>query len=409
MKISLSKPQFQFVKTNSPFPAMVSGYGAGKTTASVYRLIRLKMENTAHNVAYYLPTYDLITQIAYPVISEALSDLQIPYTLNKADKVFDLTGCGKIILRTMDRPERIVGYQVADSVLDELDTLPTEKAADVWRKVVARNRQKKSTPNTIAVATTPEGFRFVYDRWKRNPMKGSELIQASTWSNYANLPSGYIQSLYDTYPENMLDAYIKGEFVNLTSGTVYKDFDRKRHLSTEKIQKNDHLHIGMDFNVGNMSAVTCVLRDNIPHAVDELTKYLDTPAMILAIKDRYPDHKIMVYPDASGKNRKSNNASETDISLLRQAGFVVYAHNKNPFVKNRVQSVNIKFSKNELYVNPDGCPELVDALEQQAYDKNGEPDKTSGHDHLNDCLGYLIFYRYPVTGNAVSKFNLKGV
>jgi len=43
----------------------------------------------------------------------------------------------------MDRPERIIGYEHADAVADELDTLTQEKAADVWRKIKARNREKK--------------------------------------------------------------------------------------------------------------------------------------------------------------------------------------------------------------------------------------------------------------------------
>jgi hypothetical protein len=43
-----------------------------------------------------------------------------------------------------------------------------------------------------------------------------------------------------------------------------------------------------------------VLRDGEPHAVDELTGILDTPAMIASIKARFVGHAIFVYPDASG-------------------------------------------------------------------------------------------------------------
>jgi hypothetical protein len=47
-------------------------------------------------------------------------------------------------------------------------------------------------------------------------------------------------------------------------------------------------------------------------------------------------------------------------------------------------------------VNPETCPHYVEALEKQAYDKNGEPDKTSGLDHCLDAGGYFISYRYPI-------------
>jgi hypothetical protein len=66
----------------------------------------------------------------------------------------------------MDTPERIIGYEVADSLVDELDMLKTEQARDAWNKIISRNRQKKpdGSLNTVGVGTTPEGFRLVYDR-----------------------------------------------------------------------------------------------------------------------------------------------------------------------------------------------------------------------------------------------------
>jgi hypothetical protein len=38
----------------------------------------------------------------------------------------------------------------------------------------------------------------------------------------------------------------------------------------------------------------------------------------------------------------------------------------------------------------------VESLEKQAYDKNGEPDKTSGFDHVIDAATYMLAYRYPI-------------
>jgi hypothetical protein len=47
-------------------------------------------------------------------------------------------------------------------------------------------------------------------------------------------------------------------------------------------------------------------------------------------------------------------------------------------------------------VNTDACPHYVEALEKQAYNSNGEPDKTTGMDHPIDAGGYFIAYRYPI-------------
>lgn len=413
--VALTEPQEAFVHSVDQFPAMVAGFGAGKTHAGIWRALRLKLsESPKTNIAYYLPTYDLVSRMGIPRFEEALEQIGVPFRTNKNESLIELGPFGQIIFRTMDNPARIVAYEVADSICDELDTLTRDKASDVWNKVISRNRQKKAGGllNTVAVTTTPEGFRFVYERWKQKPAHGYKLIQATTMSNAHNLPDGYIDSLRATYPSNLLAAYLDGEFVNLTSGSVYAEFDRTLNASTETIQPSEPLHIGLDFNVGNMSGVVFVLRNGEPHAVDELTGLLDTPATIAAIKSRYAGHAIHVYPDASGNSRKSNNASESDIALLRQARFNVLVASSNPAVKDRVLAMNQMIhseGKRRLRVNVDTCPSFVEALEKQAYDKNGEPDKASGFDHLNDAAGYFMFHRFPVRTRTMQRVKIGGI
>lgn len=400
-QIQLTDPQFEFVTAEEQFPAMVAGFGAGKTHAAIVRTLAKKLTYPRQNVAYYLPTYDLVRRIGFPRFGEQLEELGVKFTTNKADSIIAIADAGEIIFRTMDTPERIVGYEVADSIADELDTLREEQARDVWNKIISRNRQKKpdGSLNTVGVATTPEGFRFVYDRWQRNPADGYRIIRAGTMSNAANLPAGYIDSLRASYPSNLLAAYLDGEFVNLVAGSVYPEFDRRLNASAETVQPAEALHVGMDFNVGRMSAVIHVLRGDNPHAVAERTGVLDTPAMAALLRRDFPGHPIIVYPDASGQSRKSNNASESDHAILRQAGFSVRTNAANPRVKDRVLAVNAVIHKDgarRYRVNPETCPELVESLEKQAYDKHGEPDKAGGLDHVVDAAGYFIAYRYPI-------------
>lgn len=411
--IELTRPQYDFVTATERFPAMVAGFGSGKSEAACWRALRLKRAYPKQDVAYYLPTYDLVSRMAFPRFEEKLETMGASFKINRNDNLISIWNCGSIILRTMDNPARIVAYEVADSICDELDTLPTDKAQEVWNKVIARNRQKKpdGSPNTVGVATTPEGFRFVYERWKKNPAPGYRLIRASTYTNAHNLPDGYIDSLRTSYPPTLLQAYLEGEFVNLTSGSIYAEFDRHLNAATTTIQTSEPLHIGMDFNVGQMAAAVFVLRDGQPHAVDEITGVLDTPAMIATIKARYEGHAIFVYPDASGGGRRSNNASESDIALLRAARFTVLAPSANPPVKNRILAMNQMIhsdGERRLRVNVDRCPALVEALEKQAYDKNGEPDKATGLDHINDACGYFIHYRFPVKGREIRRTAIGG-
>lgn len=403
IKLELTKPQLAFVATQAQFPCICAGFGAGKTHAAMVRTIVRKFQYPGQNIAYYLPTYDLVRRMAFPRFEEMLDQCKIASKSNHGNNLIEVRNSGSIIFRTMDTPSRIIAYEVADSLVDELDTLKTDLARDVWNKIIGRNRQKKpdGSLNTVAVATTPEGFRFVYERWKKDPGIGYQLIKASTYSNARNLSPGYIDSLKNSYPANLLAAYLGGEFVNLTVGTVYAEFDRELNASRETILPAETLHVGMDFNVTKMAAAIHVLRNGEPHAVDELVNVFDTPAMIQLLKTRFSDkgHQIMVYPDSSGKARKSVNASESDLALLRQAKFTVCVNATNPAVKDRVLSANamiLKDGKRRYRVNVDACPHLVEALEKQAYDKNGEPDKTTGLDHIIDAATYFLAYKWPI-------------
>jgi hypothetical protein len=408
-EVFLTEPQERFVFSEAVHPAMVAGYGAGKSQAGVVRILLRALQYPRMNFAFVEPTFDLVRLIAWPRFEEVLTAWGVPYQLNKSESIMTLANDARIVFRSADNPSRLVGFEVADALIDEADVLKPKDAQDVWVKMIGRARQKKydGKPNTVAAVSTPEGFGWLYETFEKVKRPGYELIRAPTSSN-PYLPPEYLETLKATYPSNLLAAYTEGHFVNLTAGSVYPEFDRALNASSETIKPGEALHIGMDFNVAHMACSIHVLRDGKPHAVDELTEVFDTPAMVSLIKSRFPEHPIFVYPDASGKNRKSQNASESDLTLLRQARFMVCVNPSNPAVKDRVLSVNQALASRAYRVNPDKCPALVEALEKQAYDKNGEPDKTSGLDHIIDAAGYFISYKFPIASRSIQRAQIVG-
>jgi hypothetical protein len=400
--ITLSAPQGIFLsELDTKFRAYVGGFGAGKTYVGSLDLGLFAARHPGLVQGYFAPTYRDIRDTFWPTIDEAGQSLGFRVKVKSADKEVELYRgrgyYGTIICRSMDDPGGIVGFKIARANVDEIDVLAAEKARNAWRKIIARMRLNvPGVVNGIGVTTTPEGFRFVYETFKRNPTANYSMVQASTYENERFLPPDYIQSLRDTYPQELIDAYLMGEFVNLTSGTVYRNYDRARCRSKETIRPLEPLHIGQDFNVGQMASVVNVQRGDDWHVVAELAGITDTPHLIETIHQKWPDRKIYVYPDASGKSRKTVNASESDLGLLRKAGFVVRAKDSNPPVKDRILALNTAYAKGRLWVNDTACPRFAEAQEQQAYDKNGEPDKTTGHDHHNDAEGYFAHWVLPV-------------
>ncbi|MCF2502766.1 hypothetical protein L0663_05210 [Dyadobacter sp. CY107] len=81
-------------------------------------------------------------------------------------------------------------------------------------------------------------------------------------------------------------------------------------------------------------------------------------------------------------------------------------------MKHRILSVNGMILNAEgqrrWKINTNNCPRLTESLEQQAYDKNGEPDKTSGFDHINDAQGYFLAKQYRIIKRTMATARLGG-
>lgn len=409
MRLDLTAPQDAFIYSEYPFPAIVGGLGSGKTQAGTLRLLRLMLADPGANGAYYLPTYDLINLRAMPGVAADLENIGLRYTINKSSYTITVAGYGDIIFRSYDKPERIIAYEVAHSICDELDTLRKDKAEVVWRKISERNRQKCKGENTIGLVTTPDqGVNgFVYEKWVAKLQAGYALYKASTYSN-PFLPEGYAAKILANYDPILAELYLNGEFVSLNQTRVYHFFDREECHTDRRIEPSDSvIHVGLDFNIGGCCAVAFLIEGNNPVAVDEFVSY-DTRDFVNNLT-RYKGKKVIVYPDASGSAGRTN-ASESDIAIIERH-FQVNANPSNPAVRDRINAFNGLLAHGRLTVNTDTCPNLTNALETQGYNEKGEPEKWNDHpaiDDWADCAGYFIAYRYPIRESGAGSLRVSG-
>lgn len=422
VKRVLSAPQFDCYNSTCKNNAIVAGMGSGKTALSIKRLLDTMLDYPGANMGYFAPTIPLIKDIFYPKVSAELDELKINHRILDQKNIVKIPGYGQIFCRTMANPDNIVGFEILDAFLDEFDILKKKKAIKAYRKIKARCRQKvrnkgaqrkywkragykkKFKPSQMFVSTTPEGFGATYHLFKKKPKEGernsvylqnSKIFQLSTYYNAHNLPDDYISDLLATYPPQLVRAYLLGKFVNLQSGTIYTSFDRFLNNAPGVYPvMREPLKIGMDFNIEKMCGIVHVIRKGKPVACDEFTGILDTPNMIKAIRNRFPTNHVTVYPDASGGNRDTSNASLSDLKLLKNAGFRVKAKSQNPRVTDRINSMNAMFcnslGERNYLVNTDECISYTESLEQQVYNEKGEPDKSNDLDHPPDAGGYFI-------------------
>lgn len=407
---------------------LCSGFGGGKSWSAARKVVQLLLLNPGYDGIVTEPTLPLLVKIMYPELEAAFDSAGLKWKFNKQDKIYYVWVKGvktRVLCDSMENYTRLIGVNAAWIVCDEFDTTKMDIALAAYEKLLGRLRVGKV--RQFVIVSTPEGFRAMYHIFVKKADDEKRLIKAKSTDN-TWLASDYIETMRKNYPPALVDAYINGEFVNLNSGAVYKSFSRTENACNTVIADDEpELIVGMDFNVTKMAAVVYVRRQRHIqveivdedtgqvqqsteyveeiHAVGEFYDLYDTPAMIDAIFERYPEYaetgRVNVYPDSSGKSRKTVNASKSDIALLEEAGFTVTYESTNPPVKDRIMAMNAMMCNanglRRYFINVDACPRTTECLEQQVYDpKTGEPDKKAGVDHTNDAAGYPVVHIFPV-------------
>ena len=172
------------------------------------------------------------------------------------------------------------------------------------------------------------------------------------------LPQDFIERLQANYDPSLLQAYLEGQFCNLTTGQVYDRFDRAKHVITNIPDvSREPLRVGCDFNVGNSNAVIGVRLGEKLLLIDEISGAHDTDAMAQEIQRRADGRPVYIYPDASGGNR-STNASRTDIQILESYGFSNQSPKANPPIRDRVASVQALLENGKGQGKASGCCQL---------------------------------------------------
>ena len=402
IKADLHPGQLAFVDDNATQIIGISaGYGAGKTRALCAKAVMLAAANQGFIGAVMEPTGPLIRDIWQNDFEQFLEAYDIPYTFRASplpEYMLHLPGGDtKILCRSFENWSRIIGLNLAWVLADEIDTVTPSIANKAFPKILGRLRS--GNVRQFGAASTPEGFRWMWTTFGSEQAKDRQdrkLIKMRSSDN-PHLPPDFIERLEANYDPNLLKAYLEGEFVNLTTGVIYDRFDRTKHvISSLPNTEREPLRIGVDFNVGNMSAIIGVKLGSNLLIIDEISGAHDTDALAQQIKARYPDRRIYIYPDASGGNR-STNASQTDIQILESYGMSNQSPRANPPVRDRVAAVQALLENGKGQVRlqiSHTCKRLIECLELQCYTEKGDPDKDAGHDHMNDALGYLVWREF---------------
>lgn len=382
----------------------IGGFGSGKSFALAAKAIYLGLANLGTTILVVEPTFAMIRQVIQPAFEDCFTRWGVDYDFRVSPQpefLLHLPGGNvKLLCLSATNWPRCRGQNAAAALWDEADTTSVDVAQKAGEMFLARMRV--GNVNQLAIASTPEGFRYCYRVFKERPDPSKRLIQVDTRDN-PNLPSDFVKSLETNYSKALCEAYLSGNFVNMASAAVYPEFDRHLNITdVDHPDPDDVVWIGIDFNVDRCVMVCIVQRGTELHVFREGIAR-DTPRCIEWIQENFQPWidagQVILCPDASSTKRSSQNAGQSDLGLIRRAGLRTQQQPSNPFIRDRVNTLNMLIlnasGNRSLLVHP-SCKEVIRGLEQQAFSLvtqqpekgDGGPDDLSGQ---MDALGYATW------------------
>jgi hypothetical protein len=397
--MDLTTPQSDIFHDPARFRVVVAGRRFGKTFLSIAELVSAASTRPNSNCWYIAPTYRAAKDIAWDMLVNTIPEEYIAKR-NESELTVKLHNGSTISLKGGENFDALRGRSLDFCILDEY----ADMRPQVWSEVVRPSLSDRNTETYKTRALfigTPKGRNHFYDIWT----VGADGTDEWASHQYTTLEGGNVTAdEIDAAKRDLDERTFKQEymanFVNY-SGIIYYNFDRSETVRKSVQDDMQVLHIGMDFNLDPMSAVVATKEGDTVQIIDEIVIYgSNTDEIVDEIKHRYPDNKIVVYPDPACKQRKTSAGGRTDLSILQNAGFAVKVRNSHTAIRDRINAVNARLLSADglrhLYVDPK-CKQVIKSLERQTYKEGtNQPDKDSGFDHMNDALGYLVDYLYPI-------------
>lgn len=353
-----------------------------------------------------------------PLFEDILEENRIRYRYHRTDKWFLFPwSSAKLYVASAEKTLR--GPNWGWAVINEVTLIDHSR----FKETVGRVRVKDTPHPQIASCGTPEGTgHWLYESFIERPINNSRIIFGDTRDNAQNLAGDYIQSLIDSYDSVMLDAYLKGLFINMNGHRFYYAYDPKRnHDETIERIPGQEVLVSMDFNVDPMTATLwhvlpvtdergATVRDAHGQlcrraiAFDQIelggAKGADTHQMVDAMlaRELHPD-TTTIYPDPAGHARSTQG--QPDITILKSRGFTkVRSRSVAPQFRKRQLAVNNLLEKGWIKINPRTCPGLKKDLEavEQDIATFGKVKDNPKLTHFSDGMDYFIDLEFPLSG-----------
>lgn len=394
----LSPAQRTIADSTARFRVAICGRRFGKTHLAMREMARWASEPN-RRVWYVAPTYRQAKQTVWKPLKTKLESLRWIKRVNESDLTIDLVNGSTISLRGADNEDGLRGVGLNALVLDEFSYISHTAWTEVLRPTLS------DTGGQALFISTPAGMsNWAYDLYQRGQQQQDD--QWESWQ-YTTLDGGRVPESEIAAAKHDLDERtFRQEYLasfETFAGVIYYSFSPRSNVTTVEIPDPERvpLYIGCDFNINPVTAVIAVRTGDGLHVIDEVSIMTsNTDELADEICQRYPRNRKIAFPDPAGAQRKTSAGGRTDHTILQNRGFEIKYRHQHPAVRDRINAVNSLLRATDgtvkLTIDP-GCRHLIDCLSKQIYKQGTSiPDKDSGYDHMNDALGYMVEYLFPV-------------
>lgn len=411
---SLTEPQTAIALSDKRFRIVVAGRRFGKSFLAYEEMFRLGTSEEAtkkggFNIWYVANTADNARRIMWK--SYLMKEQYVPraYVKKSNEQRMELTlkNGTTISVFSGEEPDSLRGSSIDFLIMDECAFLKEEAWTTIYPALTDKYCQGKAL-----LISSPDGYNWFYELYS-SALKGEDPDWEAfhyTTAEGGNVTADEIEKAKKKLSTKEFNKEFLASFENMAD-RIYENYDKEGNdaVMDEKWGQYD-IHVGMDFNVNPMTAAIAVEEEDAVIGrsytfFDEIvTKGTsNTREMCRLIKERYPKATVYVYPDPTGnKHQTSAPIGVTDMTILRDEGFIVCAPYAPYPSKDKWNTVNTALlnaaGERHVRVCRDRCPNLVKGLDGYSRKENGDPDKSTGLDHLTDAMAYLICYRLPLNG-----------
>jgi phage terminase large subunit len=405
--------QQRFHDIHAKFKGFSGPVGSGKSAALCHEAVLQTYRNPGCTGLVAAPTYSMLRDTTQVMLISLLEALKLDYEQKRSEgKIFLPRSGSTILLRSLDKPERLRGTNLAWFGLDELSYTKEES----WLRMIARLRDPVGRHPCAFGVWTPKGNDWVYRRFIQDVKGDYVCIQARPFENryvLENAPD-YYESLKASYDPKFYRQEVLGEYLSVFADQVYHCFNRAVHLAPQRYEPGETLMWSLDFNVTPMSSLLIQQTQDRLRVVDEIV--MDRASTEIACEEflnRYSGHRgrVEIFGDASGNKQQTAGGSDYAIltKRLTQAGICNFRKQvpaANPPVLRRVALVNAILTNAEglvrLEIDP-RCRELIKDLEELTFKKDTsviDKERDPKRSHMSDALGYVICQLYGNTLRA---------